>query len=229
MVYQGVINMGSANTVGAGLWPVWLLAAMFGSALTLASFVKLIHSVFLSRLPSDMKETKEVSFNMTVPMIVLAVLCVLFGVFYRVPLEGLIYPALGIESGAEIFTGIWDSSLATVLIVIGIIVGLLILAVGFMARKVRIVPTWTCGEVMDNDDMIIPGTHFYKTVSSMGGFKQFYSGQEKGYFDLYDQCGKLGQYLTGFLRWLHSGILGQYLMWVMLGLLAIIFIICKNW
>jgi hypothetical protein len=61
----------------------------------------------------------------------------------------------------------------------------------------------------------------------MGGLKQLYSGQEKGYFDPYDQGGKAGLGLTGFLKWLHSGVLPIYLTWVVLGLLIIIFVICK--
>ena len=229
MVYQGVIQMGTAQAGGAAkLWPIWLTCAMFGSALTLASFVKIIHSVFLSRLPSELGDVKEVSLPMKVPMIILALLCVFFGIFYLVPLRLFIYPALNIEPGTAIF-GTWDSVLATGLIILGIIIGLLILLVGLLARKARIVPTWTCGEVQTNEQMTIPGTHFYKTVSSMGGLKQLYTGQEKGYFDLYNQGGRLGLSLTEFLRWLHSGILPTYLTWVTLGLLVILFIVCKIW
>ncbi|MHC4124967.1 MAG: NADH-quinone oxidoreductase subunit 5 family protein, partial [Planctomycetota bacterium] len=192
MVYQGVIQLGRDSTAaGAGLWPFWLVAAIFGSALTLASFVKLIHSIFLSRSPSDLKAVKEVSAPMVFPMIVLAVLCVFFGIFYHVPLKLFIYPALGIEPGTAIF-GIWNSGLATGLIAIGIILGLVLLAISLLAKKVRIVPTWTCGEVQDNDQMIIPGTGLYKTVSSMKLLKPLYTGQEKGRFDLYDQSGKCG-------------------------------------
>jgi hypothetical protein len=77
--------------------------------------------------------------------------------------------------------------------------------------------------------MIIPGTHFYKTVSSMDGLKQLYTGQEKGYFDAYDQGGRCGLCLTGFLRWLHSGVLPMYLTWVTLGLLIILFVVCGIW
>jgi formate hydrogenlyase subunit 3/multisubunit Na+/H+ antiporter MnhD subunit len=229
MVYQGVIQLGRDSTAaGAGLWPFWLVAAIFGSALTLASFVKLIHSIFLSRSPSDLKAVKEVSAPMVFPMIVLAVLCVFFGIFYHVPLKLFIYPALGIEPGTAIF-GIWNSGLATGLIAIGIILGLVLLAISLLAKKVRIVPTWTCGEVQDNDQMIIPGTGFYKTVSSMKLLKPLYTGQEKGRFDLYDQSGKCGMGLTNFLRWLHSGILPMYLTWVTLGLLVILFVVCKIW
>lgn len=227
MIYQGVIEMGTENNgMAATLWPIWLTCAMFGSALTLASFVKLIHSIFLSRLPDKLKDVKEVSTLMTVPMTVLALLCVFFGVFYHVPLKLFIYPALGVEPDSAIF-GTWMSGLATILLVVGIGLGLLIWLVAKLSKNVRTVPTWTCGEVQSNETMRIPGTHFYKTVSRMGGLRQLYSCQEKGYFDPYDQSGKAGLGLTSFLRWLHSGVLPMYLTWVVLGLLIIIFVICE--
>jgi len=196
MVYQGLIQMDAAQTgVAAGLWPVWLVAAMFGSALTLASFVKLIHSVFLSRKPDALKGVKEVSPLMFAPALVLAFLCVFFGIFYYVPLKAFIYPALGIETDAAILST-WTPGLATILMLVGIGIGLLILVVGgLLARKIRIVPTWTCGEIQPNDQMIIPGTHFYKTVSRMAG-----------------HCGILPAYLT----WITIGLL--ILLFVMCGI-----------
>jgi hypothetical protein len=90
------------------------------------------------------------------------------------------------------------------------------------------VPTWYCGEAIDNEKMVIPGTHFYKTVSRMGGLKQLYSKQEKGWFDLYDQAGRVGLTITELLQRLHNGILPRYLTWVTLGLLLIIYTVCKN-
>ncbi len=226
MVYQGVIQMDPAQTgTAANLWPIWLVAAMFGSALTLASFVKLIHSIFLSRLPDDLKGVKEVSPFQTVPMAILALLCVFFGIFYHVPLKVFIFPALDVAPELSV----WGAGLASILIAVGIGIGVLIWLVGKMSDKIRIVPTWTCGEVQDNDQMIIPGTHFYKTVSSMDGLKQLYTGQEKGLFDLYDQGGRCGLSLTGFLRWLHSGILPMYLTWITVGLLIVMFVVCGIW
>lgn len=226
MVYQGVIQMGEGATKGAALWPLWLVAAMFGSALTLASFVKILHSVFLSRLPDRLKGVKEVSPLQTFPMLVLASACVFFGVFYRVPLRYLIFPALGIPEGANVFLGTWDSVLATGLILLGMGVVLGVLVAGAFAKKTREVPTWTCGEIQPNDTMIIPGTHFYKTVSSMNGLHQMYDGQERGYFDAYNQSGRAGLAVTGLLRWLHSGILPVYLTWVTVGLLLVLFVLC---
>jgi formate hydrogenlyase subunit 3/multisubunit Na+/H+ antiporter MnhD subunit len=229
MVYQGVIRMPAAQSgIAAQLWPVWLFFAMFGSALTLASFVKVLHSAFLSRLPDNLQGAKEVSKLQTTPMIILAALCVFFGIFYKVPLDKFIYPALGIQADT-VAAGTWQSGLASILIIAGVILGLMILVVSRIASKVRIVPTWTCGEVLSNEQMIIPGTHFYKTVSSMAGLRQMYSSQEKGYFDLYDQSGRLGLTLTNMLKSLHCGLLPFYLNWVTVGLLVLLFILCKIW
>ena len=199
------------------------------SALTLASFVKIVHSMFLSRLPDKLKETREVSVLQTVPMLVLAFLCVYFGVFYRVPVQRFILPALGMADGTEVPVASWNSTLATALLLIGIGVGLVVLLVSAFAKKVRTVPTWTCGEILPNDDMIIPGTHFYKTVSAMNGLKQMYSGQERGHYDMYNHGGKIGFACTGLLRWMHSGILPAYLTWVTVGLLLVLFAICSVW
>jgi formate hydrogenlyase subunit 3/multisubunit Na+/H+ antiporter MnhD subunit len=230
MVYQGVVQMGTTRTgTEAALWPLWLLAAMFGSALTLASFVKILHSVFLSRLPDRLRDTPKVSTLQIFPMLVLASLCVLFGVFYQGPLRWFILPALGIAGEPGLFLGTWDARLATWLILVGTGVGAGVLAVSAFRRKVRTVPTWTCGEIQPNDEMIIPGTHFYKTISTMGGLRQMYRGQESGYFDLYNQSGRVGLALTGILRWMHSGVLPVYLTWVMLGLLLVLFAVCGIW
>ncbi|MBN1509279.1 MAG: hypothetical protein JW955_20710 [Sedimentisphaerales bacterium] len=230
MVYQGVVQMGTTRTgVEAALWPLWLVAAMFGSALTLASFVKILHSVFLSRLPDRLRGTQEVTALQTFPMLILASLCVLFGIFYTVPLYRFILPALGIPTDPSVFMGTWSSQLATGLLLVGIAVGVGVLAVSAFRRKIREVPTWTCGEIQPNDEMIIPGTHFYKTVSSLGGLRQMYKGQENGYFDLYNQSGRVGLVVTGILKWMHSGILPVYLTWVMLGLLIVLFVVCGIW
>ncbi|MHC4741934.1 MAG: NADH-quinone oxidoreductase subunit 5 family protein, partial [Planctomycetota bacterium] len=229
MVYQGVIEMGSTQkgAVG-GLWPLWLVCAMFGSALTLASFVKLNHSIFLSRLPDDLEEVKEVSPLQTVPMLILAALCVIFGVFYVLPLKQFIYPALNIEE-SEGLLSIWNAGLATILMIAGIALGVLVWVLMNLSKNVRIVPTWTCGEVQPNDEMIIPGTHFYKTVSRMAGLKQLYSGQEKGHFDPYNQGGIFGMIFTNLLRWIHCGVLPAYLTWVTIGLLIVLFALCRIW
>lgn len=232
MIYQAIITSGTAQTTagGSAAWPLWLVAAMFGSAVTLAAFVKIIHSVFLSRLPSDKQDVKEAPVIMIVPMIVLAGLCVLFGVFYQIPLDRFIYPALGIDPiTAPVAIGVWNSILGTALLLTGILAGGVIMLIGLSAAKTRTVKTWSCGEVIENDRMIVPGTHFYKTISDMGGLKQLYDTQQKGWWDPYNWGAMAGGGISDFLKWLHSGLLPMYLTWVTLGLLIILYIVCNIW
>ncbi len=56
MIYQGIIESASAKNP---LWILWIACAMFGSALTLASFMKLLHAVFLGRPSKDFSGLKE--------------------------------------------------------------------------------------------------------------------------------------------------------------------------
>lgn len=229
MIYQSVIQMGTTQTEAiARFWPVWLIAATFGSTLTLAYCVKMIHSIFLSRLPDELKSVREVSSVMTLPMLLLAALCVIFGVAYVLPLRTFIYPALGFEDNVQ-FIGRWDSAVASFLLIAGLLFGLVIVAAAAIGKKARTVPTWTGGEIQPNDSMIIPGTAFYKTVSSLGGLKKFYIWQENEVFDPYVQTGKGGLSLAAFLRWLHNGFLPMYMSWVTLGLLVLLFVLCRVW
>ncbi len=72
MVYQGIIEMGRG---GGYLWVLWLVAAMFGSALTLASFMKVLHAVFLGiRVKKAGDAPKEAGLLMAIPMLVIALL-----------------------------------------------------------------------------------------------------------------------------------------------------------
>lgn len=225
LVYQGMLEEGG-NVI-------FLVAAVFGSALTLASFVKVLHSVFLGRRPAKLEGVKEVGFSMQLPMILLAILCVLFGIFARYPLENFITPVVGQStltvSARQIITpeGLWSPGTATILIVVGVVVGLIIYAFGRI-RAVRVDENvWTGGNIMDNEEMRIPGTHFYKTVTDEINpvFTAAFRDGEKGALDIYNIWGRLGNSLVQVLRGLHNGILSTYLSWTIIGLGVLAFIL----
>jgi NADH:ubiquinone oxidoreductase subunit 5 (subunit L)/multisubunit Na+/H+ antiporter MnhA subunit len=212
---------------------IFLIAAVFGSALTLASFVKVLHSVFLGRRPVRLDGVKEVGFTMQLPMILLAILCVLFGIFARYPLETYIIPVVGAGAlsvdAQQIITpeGMWSPGAATIMIVIGVIVGMIIYVFGKI-RKIRVVEdVWTGGNIMDNEEMRIPGTHFYKTVTNEINpvFTAAFRDGEQGALDIYNVWGKLGNSLVQVLRGLHNGILSTYLSWAIIGLGVLAFIL----
>lgn len=77
----------------------WLfyLAAAGGSFLTAASFLKLGHAAFLGKLNEDNAKVKEAPLQMLIPMIILAAICIIFGLFNFIPLKFFIQPVLGAQ------------------------------------------------------------------------------------------------------------------------------------
>ncbi|MDD4909700.1 MAG: proton-conducting transporter membrane subunit [Candidatus Omnitrophica bacterium] len=216
MVYQGIIESGRQ---GGRLWVLWLVCAMFGSALTLASFMKLIHAVFLGQQSKELKSRGwvkgEIGPAITIPSVILAGLCVIFGVFaYQVPLKLFIFPSLG---SIPAFSGIWDAGLATALIIAAIMLGFMVYLLGQKAKLSR-APMFVGGEVLEyQPDMRVSGTGFYNTIREIGILKFIYGMAEKKMFDIYEVGAKATFGLNGILRYMHNGVLLTYLAWCLLG------------
>ncbi|MGD9400859.1 MAG: proton-conducting transporter membrane subunit [bacterium] len=225
MVYQGVIEMGKA---GGWLWVVWLAAAMFGSALTLASFMKALHAVFLgARARKD--KPAESGGAMLIPMIVLSLLCLIFGIFaYAIPLRIWVLPAvskvLPIGDPAE-WLGLWSPVAATLLILLGVLIGFVIYLAGTF-RTPRTSAAYIGGEVI-GEEVRVTGVDFYETVESMGFFSTMYRWAMKKAFDAYDIGQRISFYFVKALRAIHSGVLPEYLTWVLAGLLVLLVIMLR--
>jgi len=71
--------------------PAITAIALLVSVLTLASFLKVFHAVFLG---SGNKVVKEAPLTMTAPMMLLALLCILIGLFPDIVLGAIITPAV---------------------------------------------------------------------------------------------------------------------------------------
>ncbi len=74
---------------------IFYLAALLGSVLTAASFLKLGHAAYLGPRRPENDGVREAPAPMLVPMIVIAAGCLLFGVGNALPLNYLIQPAIG--------------------------------------------------------------------------------------------------------------------------------------
>ena len=227
MVYQGIISM--AKT-GSHLWVIWLAAAMFGSALTLASFVKVLHSVFLGVRSKEGAGPKEVGFAMALPMIGLALTCLAFGIFYSIPIKAFIAPAVNAMPAFRVsavsgWLGSWNAALATLLIVVALVIGLVIYLAG-RVRTARTDQAYIGGEILPAE-VRVTGTGFYYTVSDMGFFNAMYKSAEKKAFDLYNVGKGVFFYAIKALRGMHRGVLGEYLTWVLAGLVVLIAILLR--
>ncbi|MCK4504277.1 MAG: hypothetical protein KAW14_01565 [Candidatus Aegiribacteria sp.] len=218
LIYQGVINSGGP------LWVLWLIIAMFGSALTLASFMKLIHTVFLGQPSEGVKkvlseEKKRVEFSTVVPIMILSILCIGLGVFaWKIPFAECFRPEV---RGQLDLPGIWQSGLATLMIMTGLVIGFLIYLAGTI-KKARTVAPFVGGETLEkNPEMRVSGVDFYKTVKDIGILKVIYRLADKKLFDLYEVSMKI---VAGFglvFSFMHNGLLSRYILWCLIGLVVI--------
>lgn len=252
MIYQGVVELGELGGAG-NLWILWLLAAMFGSALTLASFMKLIHATFLGTssgsLPKDVSSSpQDVGLSMKIPMVILASACVGLGIFaYQVPLRLFILASVPAISPPAEWIGWWQPGLATTLIIVGIIIGAIIYLLS-KVRWFRESTSYIGGEKV-SPEMKVSGVEFYDTVRNFAGLSKIYEAAEKKKLDFYDWgmavCKAVAYILQLLDRaidhiWLklaylallggkgasllHSGILHTYLAWCLVGLILLLLI-----
>ena len=242
MIYQGIISGGEGTGLG---WIVWLAVAMLGSALTLASFVKVLHATFLCK-PSALVRQKTIhenSTSMLLPLLILTVLCIVFGVFaFQIPLGLLIFPVVQAE-----IPGVWWSGLATVLIMTAVFVGLIFYLLSMRGGKIRRMRTYIGGEQMQDvyisgerqrdqegaeealqRDVEVTGVDFYNTIEQLPGLHKFYTLTRKRVFDIYELLRRAINYFVQMLRTMHSGILPAYLRWFVAGLLVVVWVVTET-
>ncbi|MDD5173567.1 MAG: proton-conducting transporter membrane subunit [Candidatus Omnitrophica bacterium] len=213
MIYQGIIESGSGKNP---FWIVWLIAAMFGSALTIASFIKLLHAVFLGRASERASRAEEAGVSMTLPMVILAATCILFGIFaFSVPVSLLIAPVIGKSIS---YIGTWSPDMATALIAAAVLLGILVYLL-VAPRKARVVSSFVGGENPERFDRVA-GTEFYNTIREVKAMGSLYSKEESRSFDIYDLSGKITALFTRYLQKLTNGVLPTYIVWGLIGMVV---------
>ncbi len=222
MIYQGVIELGKS---GGGWWIIWLVAAMFGSALTLASFMKLIHATFLGKMSVEIKpgSIKETPPAMWIPMVILAVLCVLFGIFaFELPLHYFILPVIPFV----FFSGLWSPVLAATLIIVGLAIGAGIYFLG-KTKGVRRDAAFIGGEVIPEERLKVSGVRFYDTIRELPIVAEFYDEAEAKLYDIYEILSKVTFFFFQVLRRIHDGLLHTYLAWCLIGLVLLFIVLIR--
>jgi formate hydrogenlyase subunit 3/multisubunit Na+/H+ antiporter MnhD subunit len=230
MIYQGTLEVGSR-----GLATALLLAAVFGSALTLASLVKVMYGAFLSPAPRSAAATlagQRESFWMAAPVVVLAVVCIVLGLWPQLLVNPVLAPAVAgtavtgpglSDVGANLAAGtlgLWNPTQATGLIFIGLILGVILRWVASAGRKVRVVRPFLCGEVPGprDDRFRVPSTQFYETLDRIPLLRTLLKHGQAGAMDLYRWMGRYGHALVETLRAQHTGLLSLYVAWCVVGL-----------
>ena len=100
--------------------PIFYAAAMLGTFFTAASFLKLGHAAYLGKRNEAHSNVKEASPAMLIPTIVIAGICVFFGLWHGWPLDQFIKPILGEQrlAGQE-FASNMMLIIVTVIVLVG--------------------------------------------------------------------------------------------------------------
>ncbi|MFW6103495.1 MAG: NADH-quinone oxidoreductase subunit L [Bacteroidota bacterium] len=220
MIYQGIIDFGHSGTgIASQLWIVWLALAVLGSALTLASFIKFISGIFLGESKPEFNKIKEVNILMWLPKLLLALICIGFGVFatsWVVP--RFFEPYVGTFS----FIGIWESTAVMIFILLSIILGIIFYLIGDI-RNMRTAESYVGGETF-REQTGFEVTEFYNTVRELKPLKNIYAKAEKGWFDIYHLLKQLFLNFNKAFSRVHTGILNTYAFWIIAG--VVIMILC---
>jgi formate hydrogenlyase subunit 3/multisubunit Na+/H+ antiporter MnhD subunit len=219
MIYQGIIEFGSGSGIANKLWVLWLGLAVLGSALTLASFIKLIGGIFLGRRRTELDKVREVPAMMWIPIVILALFCIFSGVFAT----DFIVPKLFMPiSGVFHFSGFWNSTTVSLLVLISVILGVIVY-LATTIKKFRTEDSFIGGEkIQDQTGYSTP--EFYKTIGEFRFFSWIYKKAEERWFDIYDLSKQFVLWLSHQFSEAHSGVLPVYIIWVFAGLIIMLMI-----
>ncbi|HBC86209.1 MAG TPA: proton-conducting membrane transporter [Lentisphaeria bacterium] len=207
---------------------IFYAAALLGSFLTAASFLKLGHAAYLGKESPAVRNVKEAPMPMLIPMIVIAGGCVLFGLYNPLPLNNLIQPILGDKLEGHNYTG-WPHSVFLV------VMTLVALAAAYANHLFGV---RKAGKAIGASD------HIHHAP----GLSEIYDAAEKGLLDpyniglkiagfiaslawridrgvdwLYDTLTVESAYdLTDIIKEQHTGKYSTYIIWSLVGLLVII-------
>lgn len=216
MVYQGLFEGAKS---GGPEWAIWIIAAMIGSALTLASFMKLTHSIFLGHM-KKYEGIKEGPVSLIIPGFIIALICIIFGFGYNLVVEKFISgPGLNLYT---VNTLIPSLSLIVISLVIGVLIYFVVNSI-----KVKKAKTFVGGEEL-REGMEMSGAEFYRTVEQSPVFSVLYKGAKNKIFDIYEVGKGIIFYISGILRNLHTGILPNYVSWVILACLVLFLVFIKG-
>ena len=109
--------------------------------------------------------------------------------------------------------GSWNASLATSMILIGILIGAGIYFIG-KVKNFKRSSMYVGGEKLEEEPSL-SGVEFYETVRDIKPLTTIYKLAENKTFDIYDQGKTFIFYFVSLARKMHTGILSTYVSWML--------------
>ena len=223
LVYEGALERGA----------IFYIAALLGSFLTAASFLKLGHAAFFGKKGEACKGTKEAPLPILIPMITIALTCIIFGLFNYLPLKHFIQPILGERLKGRNFFGFPSNIMLTVLTVLVIIAAIIhhlvsarIMGSGLKASDhIRHAPGLSVVYDRAKERFFDPYDIWLKVATIMA---KLFFWIDRGIDWIYES------FATGVanaasikIRKLHNGYYATYISWALLGMILIVIFLRK--
>jgi len=220
LIYKALILEGS---------PFLAFFALAGTWGTILYSYKLIHNVFLGQLPEKYKTVEKTPFSMQLPVVVLSIAILLFGILPGIPLK--VINAIGVSFGFEsLSVGLWGITSETgALNTVNIFAAVLVVAV-----LVWLVFRLTAKSVpVAQEDSYAAGAH--TPVDKYHYTAEFYSPLHrmiKPFLrdvidEFYCWIASSVRIFTDSVRRIYSGDVGHYVMYIILFLAFLIFVQLK--
>jgi formate hydrogenlyase subunit 3/multisubunit Na+/H+ antiporter MnhD subunit len=206
---------------------IFYAAAALGSFFTAASFLKLGHAAFFGPARPEHKDVKEAPWPMLAPMLVLAGLCVLFGVANPLPVHRFLVPAVGEAAleGRHVsgMPGNWNLVIVTLVVLAAAVLnhwyGVRRSGAGLgAADHIHHAPGLSAVYDRAERQAFDPYNHWTALV---GGLSRVLNAADRGVNALYDVVSvSVVRALSAGLRRLQSGAYTAYVLWSLAGLAA---------
>ncbi len=222
MIYTGVLETAKGRPGGVQIWIlVCLVLAVFGSALTLASFLKFIHAIFLGKRPAKLDHVKESPANHWIATGILAIACLVLGLFaveliFNPFMKNILTPDMIAGLG-----GLYSPTLVILFMLSSFIIGFVVY---LLIRKVRYDDNYL-GGMPALEKFRVVGTEFYNEIRNMSPLRTLYDTAEKKWYDIYELASKTTVALSKLLQKAHPGQLQVYLLYIVIGVLLSIWLI----
>ena len=241
LIYQAAYQKGvESGNIGFLLVTICCLVT---STLTLASFVKVTQSVFFGQLPKEYENVREVSFGMRLAMGLLALLCIVTGLFPGLVTTFLTEPAARAVFGANHYinammgagyaesfgladmlpvsfysAGVW-SPISWLCLLMIMLLAVAIVAVSSKYDQVSaLAKTAAAAEAA-----AIAGPRYGSGSLAEGKYELFFGGEESVYSqvggdDMFWGFKHNWRHYFSFMHNLHSGIVNDYALWAVIAL-----------
>ena len=224
LVYDGALERGR----------IFYIMAVAGSFFTMASFLKLGHAAFLGKISEKNKNVREAPVAMLLPMIILASICVLFGIYNSIPVN-IFQSVLGAERlEGHTFAGM-PHNMMLIIISVVVLLGAILNHIYGVKKE---------GSGLKAVDHI----HYAPVLADL------YNKAEKRYFDPYNigmniigvfakiawfadkaidwvynvLSVKLAAAFTNVIRKMHNGNYSTYIVWSIAGFAIVLFFLLKG-